>query len=62
MKTPRELRARLSRIDGNRPGLDPIGDARKVYALIGSMAGILGCGDPGPEDEKKGGDSGENTG
>lgn len=56
MPTPRELRARLKRIDGNRPGLDPIGDARKIHALIGSMAGILGCGDDPTDNEKKGGD------
>jgi len=56
MKTPRELRARLSRIDGNRPALDPVGDARRIVAMLEPLFGILGCGDEPTGNEKKGGD------
>lgn len=56
MPTLHSLKTKAKRLAGNRPGVDPIGDARRIHTLIGSMAGILGCGDDPTDNEKKGGD------
>ncbi len=43
MPTLRELKAKMIALSGRCPGVDPSEDARRIFGLIGSMAGILGC-------------------
>lgn len=61
MPTLHSLRSRVKTLSSKNPSSDPA-DVARIFAMLAPMAGVLGCGDPGPEDEKKGGDSGENTG
>lgn len=61
MPTLRELKAKMKRIDQNRPAAD-LGDVARIFAMLEPMSGLIGCGDPGPEDEKKDDDNGEKPG
>lgn len=61
MPTLRELKAKMKRIDQNRPAADPL-EVRRIFEMLAPMAGLIGCGDPGPEDEKKDDDNGEKPG
>lgn len=58
------LRSQVKALSGKRPAADPSEDARRIYDLIASMSGFLGCGEPtpGPDDEKPDDDDGEKPG